>query len=120
PRRSAVRSSACDAERARRGRVRPSRPTSLEQGARAALARLHDGVLVRHHARGGELDFLRLDQAFPARSFHLAARRPSPPLFRLAAFGVANDPPAPAPARARPGLRRPPPFLLPHPPPAPP
>src|SRR5262249_52169685 len=106
PRRSGVRSSARDAERARRGRVRPPRPASLEQGAGAALARLHDGVFVRHHARGGEPDFLRRDRAFPARSFHSTPRRRARALFRLAAFSVADDRPAPAAARARAGLRR--------------
>src|SRR6516225_3621873 len=112
PRRSGVRSSARDAERARRGRVRPPRPASLEQGAGAALARLHDGVPVRHHARGGEPDFLRRDRALPARSFHLAARRRARALFRLAAFSVADDRSAPAAARARAGLRRLQAFLV--------
>src|SRR5262245_19860565 len=112
PRRSAVRSAACDAERARCGRVRPSRPASLEQGAGAALARLHDGVFVRHLARGGEPDFLRRDRAFPARSFHSTPRRRARALFRLAAFSVADDRPAPAAARARAGLRRLQAFLV--------
>ena len=51
-----------DAERAQRGRVRSSRSAPIEQGSRAALAGVHDGISVRHHARGGEPDFFRGDR----------------------------------------------------------
>ena len=57
-----VRPGAGDARRARCGGVRPPRTASLEQGIGPALAGLHDGVSVRHHARRGESHLL------PARS----------------------------------------------------
>src|SRR5262245_65044124 len=100
-RRRAVRSAAGSARRAQRGRVRPPRPASLEWFARAALARLHDGGPVRHHARGGEPRLLPCDRTLPAHSLHPAARRRARALFRLAAFGLADDRPAPAAAVAR-------------------
>ena len=76
PRRSGVRSRAGHARRARRGRVRSSRPASLQPAACAGVARLHDGIPVRHHARGGEPHLLRRDRR-ASRAFGSSCRMPA-------------------------------------------
>ena len=92
--------------------LRPSRPASVEQGARAAVAGIHDGVSVRHHAGGGEPHFLRRDRAFSAHPFHPAACRRAGAVLCLAAVGVADDRQAAAAALARAGALRAAAFLV--------
>ena len=106
PGRSVLRSGAGIARRARRGGVRPSAAASVEQEPRPAVAGLHDGIPVRHHARRGEPDLLRRARPLPAHPIHPAARRRGDAVFRLAALGLADDRQAAAAALARRGARR--------------
>ena len=79
------------ARRARRGGVRPSGAASIEPQARSAVAGLHDGISVRHHAGGGEPGVQRRDRAFPAHPLRARACGRPDALFRLAAVGLADD-----------------------------
>ena len=86
-----VRSGDGGAQRARRRGVRASRHASAQQADRPAVAVLHDGVPVRHHAGGGEPDVRRRAGALSAHPLHPAARRRAGAVFLLAAVGVADD-----------------------------
>ena len=91
PRRSVVRSGDGGAQRPRRRGVRASGAASVEPHARPAVAGLHDGISVRHHAGGGEPRVRRRDRALSAHPLRAGACRRADAVFRLAAVGVADD-----------------------------
>ena len=107
-----VRSGDGGAERARRRGVRASRHASAQQADRPAVAVLHDGISVRHHARGGEPDLRRRAGALSAHPFHPAACRRAGAVFLLAAVGVADDRQAAQAVVAGAGLRAAPALLV--------
>ena len=59
--------------------------------ARSAVAGLHDGICVRHHAGGGEPGLRRGARALSAHPLRAGACRRADAVFRLAAVGVADD-----------------------------
>ena len=68
PRRRGVRSAAALSRQPQRGGPRPSKPASVEQVARSAVAGFHDRISVRHHARGGQSVVLRRARALSRTS----------------------------------------------------
>ena len=70
-----IRSGAGGARRARCRGVHPSGAASIEPQPRAAVAGLHDGIPVRHHARGGQPRVRRRYRTLSAHPLRAAACR---------------------------------------------